>query len=50
VTVFAYALSWLFVALDGPAASAVLASLAWRAGILILFSALPVRAYQRMDR
>ena len=36
--------------LGGPAAGAVLASLGWSAGILIVFSALAVRSYLRMDR
>jgi ABC-2 type transport system permease protein/oleandomycin transport system permease protein len=36
--------------LGGPAASAVLVSLAWSSGILILFFALAVRGYLRVGR
>ena len=36
--------------LGGPAAGAVRTSLAWTAGILVLFFALSVRVYRRTDR
>jgi hypothetical protein len=36
--------------LGGPAAHDVLVSLAWSAGILIVFAALAVRLYVRMSR
>ena len=36
--------------LGGPAQSHVLTSLAWTAGMLLVFAALAARTYQHMDR